>query len=60
MLAVLPLAALASGLHEVGEAFAQARGALELAWLIAAAAAGEALRQAEKRAPLREAAALRA
>lgn len=33
-----------------GEAFGQARGALELAWLIAAAAAGEALRQAERRA----------
>ncbi|HWM73002.1 MAG TPA: histidine kinase [Nocardioides sp.] len=32
------------------EAFAQARGALELAWLIAAGAAGEALRQAERRA----------
>ncbi|MET7665985.1 histidine kinase [Streptomyces sp. NPDC005463] len=50
MLAVLPLAALASGLHDTGEAFAQARGALELAWLIAAGAAGEALRQAEQRA----------
>ncbi|MFC6083042.1 histidine kinase [Sphaerisporangium aureirubrum] len=50
MLAVLPLAALASGLHDIGEAFAQARGALELAWLIAAGAAGEALRQAERRA----------
>ncbi|MFF3444221.1 sensor histidine kinase [Streptosporangium sp. NPDC002721] len=50
MLAALPLAALASGLHEVGEAFAQARGALEVAWLIAAGAAGEALRQAERRA----------
>ncbi|MBX9399211.1 sensor histidine kinase [Streptomyces sp. TRM72054] len=50
MLAALPLAALASGPHEVGEAFAQARGALELAWLIAAGAAGEALRQAERRA----------
>lgn len=50
MLAVLPLAALASGLHDTGEAFAQARGALELAWLIAAGAAGEALRQAEWRA----------
>lgn len=36
MLALLPLAALASGLHDTGEAFAQARGALELAWLIAA------------------------
>ncbi|GAA2102221.1 sensor histidine kinase [Actinomadura alba] len=33
-----------------GEALMQARGALELAWLIAAAAAGEALRQAERRA----------
>ncbi|MGI5488162.1 sensor histidine kinase [Microtetraspora malaysiensis] len=50
MLLALPLAALASGLHDTGEAFAQARGALELAWLIAAGAAGEALRQAERRA----------
>ncbi|SNT19624.1 Signal transduction histidine kinase [Streptosporangium subroseum] len=50
MLAALPLAALAAGLHDTGEAFAQARGALELAWLIAAGAAGEALRQAERRA----------
>ncbi|WP_319459367.1 sensor histidine kinase [Micromonospora sp. RTP1Z1] len=50
MLAGLPLAAMASGLHDTGEAFAQARGALELAWLIAAGAAGEALRQAERRA----------
>ncbi len=50
MLAVLPLAALASGLHDTGEAFARARGVLELAWLIAAGAAGEALRQAERRA----------
>ena len=33
-----------------GVAFAQARGVLELAWLIAAGAAGEALRQAERRA----------
>jgi signal transduction histidine kinase len=49
MLAALPLAALAS-LHDPGQAFAQARGALELAWLIAAGAAGEALRQAERRA----------
>src|ERR687898_554452 len=48
MLAALPLAAMASGLHDTGEAFAQARGALELAWLIAAGAAGEALRQAER------------
>ncbi|MFI7469823.1 sensor histidine kinase [Nonomuraea sp. NPDC049646] len=50
VLALLPLAALASGLHDTGEAFAQARGALELAWLVAAGAAGEALRQAEGRA----------
>ncbi|GAA0437084.1 two-component sensor histidine kinase [Acrocarpospora corrugata] len=50
MLAALPVAALASGSHDAGEAFAQARGALELAWLIAAGAAGEALRQAERRA----------
>ena len=50
MLAALPLAAMASGLHDTGEAFAQARGVLELAWLIAAGAAGEALRQAERRA----------
>ncbi|MEV8022724.1 histidine kinase [Streptomyces sp. NPDC086554] len=49
MLAALPLAALVS-LHDTGEAFAQARGALEIAWLIAAGAAGEALRQAERRA----------
>jgi len=40
MLAALPLAALASGLHDTGEAFAQARGALEIAWLVAAGAAG--------------------
>ncbi|MGW5261377.1 sensor histidine kinase [Microbispora sp. NPDC004025] len=50
MLAALPLAALASGLHDTGAALAHARGALELAWLIAAGAAGEALRQAERRA----------
>jgi len=50
MLAALPLAAMASGLHDTGEAFARARGALEVAWLIAAGAAGEALRQAERRA----------
>ncbi|MFI1286756.1 sensor histidine kinase [Streptomyces sp. NPDC020858] len=50
VLASLPLAALASGLHDRGEAFAQARGALQIAWLIAAGAAGEALRQAEQRA----------
>ncbi|NUW39401.1 sensor histidine kinase [Nonomuraea rhodomycinica] len=50
MLALLPLAALAAGLHDAGAVFARARGALELAWLIAAGAAGEALRQAERRA----------
>ncbi len=50
MLAALPLAALASGLHGTREALAQSRGALEIAWLIAAGAAGEALRQAERRA----------
>ncbi|MFE5523740.1 sensor histidine kinase [Streptomyces virginiae] len=50
VLAALPFAALASGLHDTGEAFAQARGALQIAWLIAAGAAGEALRQAEQRA----------
>ncbi|WP_175410243.1 sensor histidine kinase [Streptomyces sp. TRM64462] len=50
VLAALPLAALASGPYDTGEAFAQARGALEIAWLIAAGAAGEALRQAERRA----------
>ncbi|GAA4512768.1 histidine kinase [Actinoallomurus oryzae] len=51
MLVTLPLAILASPLDRtVSEALAQARNALGLAWLIAAAAAGEALRQAEKRA----------
>ncbi|RKR86608.1 signal transduction histidine kinase [Micromonospora pisi] len=51
MLAALPLAALALPQDmSVGEAFARGRGALELAWLVAAGAAGEALRQAERRA----------
>jgi len=50
MLAALPVAALASGRNDAGAAFTQARGVLELAWLIAAGAAGEALRQAERRA----------
>ncbi len=50
MLVALPFAAMVAGLHDTGQAFAQARGALELAWLIAAGAAGEALRQAERRA----------
>ncbi|WP_432994699.1 sensor histidine kinase [Dactylosporangium sp. CA-233914] len=49
VLAALPLAAMASGLP-AGAAFVQARDVLELAWLIAAGAAGEALRQAERRA----------
>ncbi|MBO4204465.1 sensor histidine kinase [Micromonospora echinofusca] len=51
MLAALPLAALTLPSDiSVGDALARARGALELAWLIAAGAAGEALRQAEQRA----------
>ncbi|MEU2544172.1 sensor histidine kinase [Streptomyces roseolus] len=50
MLAALPVAALLSGPADAGEAFARARGALEIAWLVAAGAAGEALRQAERRA----------
>ncbi|MGW3605428.1 sensor histidine kinase [Micromonospora sp. NPDC005161] len=51
MLAALPLAALTPPQDmPMGEALARARGALELAWLIAAGAAGEALRQAERRA----------
>jgi signal transduction histidine kinase len=50
VLVALPLAALASPLEGIAGAFAQARDALELAWLIAAGAAGEALRQAEQRA----------
>ncbi|MGW3470910.1 sensor histidine kinase [Saccharopolyspora sp. NPDC000995] len=51
MLAALPLAILTSP-HDwpVGEAFTQSRDVLQLAWLIAAGAAGEALRQAERRA----------
>ncbi|HEX6056244.1 MAG TPA: histidine kinase [Intrasporangium sp.] len=49
MLAALPFAALANG-HDLGAALAHGRDALEVAWLIAAAAAGEALRQAELRA----------
>ncbi|MGC5053407.1 sensor histidine kinase [Micromonospora sp. DT48] len=51
MLVSLPLAALAlPPTPPVGEALAQARDALEVAWLVAAGAAGEALRQAERRA----------
>lgn len=51
MIAALPLVLLASAnAVSVGEALAQSRDALQLAWLIAAGAAGEALRQAERRA----------
>jgi signal transduction histidine kinase len=51
MLAALPLAALLSPLDlTTGEAFARSRDVLQIAWLVAAAAAGEALRQAERRA----------
>jgi len=51
MLAAVPLAILVSP-HDfaVGEVFTQSRDVLQLAWLIAAGAAGEALRQAERRA----------
>ncbi|MET7379805.1 sensor histidine kinase [Streptomyces sp. NPDC005526] len=50
MLVALHLTALVFHDGPVGEAFAQARGTLEVAWLIAAFAAGEAVRQAERRA----------
>lgn len=51
MLVCLPLAIMASPADGAAkEALAQARSVLELAWLIAAGAAGEALRQAERRA----------
>ena len=51
LLAALPFAIMASPLDgSAGEAFTRARGVLELAWLVAAGAAGEALRQAERRA----------
>ncbi|HEX7304050.1 sensor histidine kinase [Lentzea sp.] len=51
MLASLPLAALVSPRDlTTYEAFAQTRDVLQIAWLVAAAAAGEALRQAERRA----------
>ena len=49
LLVALPVVALLSG-DGPGEAVTRSRGVLELAWLIAAAAAGEALRQAERRA----------
>ncbi|MEV8021415.1 histidine kinase [Streptomyces sp. NPDC086554] len=51
LLIILPLAVLASPADgATSEALAQARGVLEIAWLVAAGAAGEALRQAERRA----------
>ncbi|MFD3927563.1 sensor histidine kinase [Streptomyces sp. NPDC058614] len=50
LLVVLPLTALVFRDGPAREAFAQARNVLEIAWLIAAFAAGEALRQAERRA----------
>ncbi|WP_035855405.1 sensor histidine kinase [Cryptosporangium arvum] len=50
VLVALPVATSLSGVHGAGAALTQARGVLELAWLIAAGAAGEALRQAERRA----------
>ncbi|MFG3061917.1 MULTISPECIES: sensor histidine kinase [unclassified Streptomyces] len=50
MLVALNLTALVFRDGPVGEALARPRGVLELAWLIAAFAAGEAVRQAERRA----------
>ncbi|MFC8420353.1 sensor histidine kinase [Streptomyces sp. NPDC057236] len=50
LLAVLPLTALISHGGPAREVVAQARNTLEIAWLIAAFAAGEAVRQAEQRA----------
>jgi signal transduction histidine kinase len=51
MLAALPPAIMASPAGpSVEEALAESRGVLEIAWLVAACAAGEALRQAERRA----------
>jgi signal transduction histidine kinase len=50
MLVALQLTALVFHDGPAGEALAQARHVLEVAWLIAAFAAGEALRQAEQRA----------
>lgn len=51
LLVTLPLAVMTSpGNGPAADAFVQARGVLELAWLIAAGAAGEALWQAERRA----------
>ncbi|GHA08355.1 two-component sensor histidine kinase [Streptomyces tauricus] len=50
VLVVLPFTALVFRDGPAREAFAQARNVLEIAWLIAAFAAGEAVRQAEQRA----------
>ena len=50
LLAVLHLVALVTREGPAREAVTQARSTLELAWLIAAFAAGEAVRQAERRA----------
>jgi signal transduction histidine kinase len=51
MLAAVPLALLVSPRDwAVGEAVTHTRDVLQLAWLVAAGAAGEALRQAERRA----------
>ncbi|GAA2662553.1 sensor histidine kinase [Streptomyces vastus] len=50
LLAALHLTALVFRDGPAGEVLAQARHVLEVAWLIAAFAAGEALRQAERRA----------
>ncbi|MHB9847678.1 sensor histidine kinase [Streptomyces krungchingensis] len=50
LLVVLPLTALLFRDGPTREAFTQARNVLEIAWLIASFAAGEALRQAEQRA----------
>ncbi|MFI6012385.1 sensor histidine kinase [Streptomyces sp. NPDC051243] len=50
LLVALPLTALVFSDGPAREAFAQSRNVLEIAWLIAAFAAGEALRQAEQRA----------
>ncbi|WP_199546529.1 sensor histidine kinase [Streptomyces sp. N35] len=50
LILVLHLSALAFHDGPAREALARARGTLEAAWLIAAFAAGEALRQAERRA----------
>ena len=51
VLTALPLAILATaGGLPVAEVLARSRSVLEIAWLVAAGAAGEALRQAERRA----------